>query len=418
MAARILVADDNEALAELLEIVLIERGYDVVIAHDGDDLLQKVQVQIPDLMIVDLLMPRMNGYEAIRQIRNDTRLSHIPIIVLTALDATQDLVTVFDLGADDYIVKPFQMPELLARVKSQLARATRRPVQNPLTGLPGNVLIEEEINHRLRINEIFALLYIDLDNFKSFNDAYGFARGDTVIQLVAQLLQTLKKELNDESVFIGHIGGDDFAVIMRSELVTEFCETLINRFDQQVLSLYDEQSISPHGRAVAIQSLSIGVVSTKNESLRSYNAISRMAAEMKHVAKRQRGSVFVVDRRSRNQDVPHDRRKRPLTVAVLGVTGELKQQVVNVLTQQAMTIMDRDTAEHISVPEIVVTVNVNETMLRDIRERWSQSPILNITSDLDNPATTRFTLEIALKPNIPLNDYLMVALHLMRLEAR
>ena len=128
MAARILVADDNEALAELLEIVLIERGYDVVIAHDGDDLLQKVQVQIPDLMIVDLLMPRMNGYEAIRQIRNDTRLSHIPIIVLTALDATQDLVTVFDLGADDYIVKPFQMPELLARVKSQLARATRRPV--------------------------------------------------------------------------------------------------------------------------------------------------------------------------------------------------------------------------------------------------------------------------------------------------
>ncbi|HYF65353.1 MAG TPA: response regulator, partial [Herpetosiphonaceae bacterium] len=223
MAARILIADDNEPLSQLLEIMLIENGYEVVLAANGDELLRKAQASVPDLMLVDIIMPNMDGYEAIRQLRNDTRLAHIPIIVLTARTSVQDVVTGFETGADDYVTKPFQMQELLARVKAQLTRAKRRPVQNPLTGLPGNTLIEEEINHRLRISQPFALLYIDLDNFKAFNDAYGFARGDLVIKLMAHLLADLRQHMGDDEMFLGHIGGDDFAVLLPLDQVEPFC---------------------------------------------------------------------------------------------------------------------------------------------------------------------------------------------------
>ncbi|MFD3162503.1 response regulator [Herpetosiphon sp. NSE202] len=412
MPERILVADDNEALSQLLELILVEHGYEVTLANDGSDLLAKAQLHIPDLMIVDILMPRIDGYEAIRQLRNDTRLAHIPIIVLTARTAIEDVVTGFELGADDYIVKPFQMPELLARVRAQLLRATRRPVLNPLTGLPGNILIEEEVNHRLRQGQAFALLYLDLDNFKAYNDSYGFARGDLVIKLLATILSEIKAEHNDEGLFIGHIGGDDFAIITLAEQVNALCEDVIRRFDQRILTLYDP---SNSNKPVPIQTLSVGVVLHRGDVPQSYHDLSRIAAEMKRVAKQQTGSVYVVDRRSNAQSIEQDRRKRGPTIGLLAQDASLIDMLSDLLQQQSLFVV---TAESELMPDAIVLGYRDR--LPKVPKHWQGLPqiSLKIAQSHDEQRFAQLQIQTNLKPTIPIHEYLSLALHLVRLEAR
>lgn len=160
--ARILVADDDPALCLLLQETLQDAGYEVLTAGDGDQLVRLAQDTVPDLLLVDLMMPLMDGFEAIRQLRNDTRTAHLPMIILTARSASAEVVTGFDSGADDYIVKPYDIDVLLARIRSHLRRAAQLPVRNPLTGLPGNVLLQAELERQLAQSQQFALLYIDI----------------------------------------------------------------------------------------------------------------------------------------------------------------------------------------------------------------------------------------------------------------
>src|SRR5205085_6802701 len=188
MTKRILIADDEQAVRQLLDLVLRSQGYEVLTAQNGDQAVRMAQERVPDLVLMDLMMPHLDGYEAIRQLRNDTRTAHLPMLILTAKSTPDDVVTGFETGADDYITKPFNIPELLARIKGHLRRASQRPVRNPLTDLAGNTLLTEELKYRLKQAEPFAYLYADLDNFKAFNDTYGPARGDRVITLMADVL--------------------------------------------------------------------------------------------------------------------------------------------------------------------------------------------------------------------------------------
>jgi DNA-binding response OmpR family regulator len=266
--ARILVADDDPALCLLLRETLQDAGYEVLIANDGDQLVRMAQDTVPDLILVDLMMPLMDGFEAIRQLRNDTRTSHLPMIILTARSASAEVVTGFDSGADDYIVKPYDIDVLLARIRSHLRRAAQLPVRNPLTGLPGNVLLQAELERQLSQGNPFALLYIDLDNFKAFNDAYGFARGDKAIHMLASVLA----EVAPREDFLGHIGGDDFAIVHFGGDPEGLAKRIISAFDAKVRDLYDAtdlargyiRQIDRHGvaRQFGLLSLSISVVST------------------------------------------------------------------------------------------------------------------------------------------------------------
>lgn len=237
--ARILVAEDEPDVGMLLREILVSEGYEVELVPNGHLLVERAQEQPPDLILVDLLMPLMDGLEAIRQLRNDTRTSHLPMLILTALGESSRIVEGLETGADDYIVKPYEREVLLARVRSQLRRASQLPARNPLTGLPGNVSIQAEINRQLQQGAKFALLYIDLDNFKAFNDVYGFARGDKALHLVASVLQ----EQCPSGDFIGHIGGDDFVVIHFGADPETLCKRIIQVFDQRVRTLYDEADL-------------------------------------------------------------------------------------------------------------------------------------------------------------------------------
>lgn len=234
----ILVADDDLGFCRLLSLLLSQAGYQVLIVNDGHNLVRVAQECRPSLILIDLMMPQIDGYEALRQLRNDTRTAHLPVIIVTARAAAADLVCGFEVGADDYITKPVIGDELLARIRGQLRRVSRRPVHSPLTGLPGNALLLEEIRYRLGRAQPFALLHLDLSAFKAFNDTYGFARGDRAIHLLAALLR--ETIAGDPSVFLGHIGGDDFAVLCEPERVAQLAHTIIFHFTLAVPTLYDE----------------------------------------------------------------------------------------------------------------------------------------------------------------------------------
>ncbi|NTV63242.1 MAG: response regulator [Oscillochloris sp.] len=300
----ILIADDDPAICHVLSILLHSHGFRVECVTDGNALIRTAQRFMPNLLLIDVMMPDMDGYEALRQMRNDTRTAHIPAIMLTARSEPKDLVYGLDSGADDYVVKPFDTSELLARVRGQLRRATRRPVRSPLTGLAGNVLITEELRFRLRRPEHFALLYADLNNFKSFNDTYGFARGDRVIRLAATLISNSVEELSKRD-FVGHIGGDDFAIITSPELITPICQSVLMRFGAQVRELYDARDLQRghlegpdrHGvyRRFPITTLAIGGVTNRYEQFASPEDLGQRAAEMKQAAKSLAPGSYVID---------------------------------------------------------------------------------------------------------------------------
>lgn len=328
MTTRILIADDEKSVRQLLELVLQGQGYEVIAANNGDELVRLAQEFTPDLVLVDLMMPGLDGYEAIRQMRNDTRTAHIPMIILTARSAPNDVVTGFETGADDYITKPFNIPELLARIKGQLRRAAQQPVRNPLTGLAGNILLTEELKFRLKRGDPFALLYIDMDNFKAFNDTYGFARGDRVIRLLADVASAAVRDHGTSTDFIGHIGGDDFTILTALKDIEQFCLQLIQVFDTQVRALYDPadlargylQGLDRHGvpRQFPIISISIGGVTNHTVSYTDHEEMSRVAADMKHFAKQRAGSSFAIDVRSTaDETVTNERRGRPLPALLL-----------------------------------------------------------------------------------------------------
>lgn len=358
MTKRILIADDEQAVRQLLELVLRSQGYEVLIAQNGDQLVRMAQERVPDLVLVDLMMPHLDGYEAIRQLRNDTRTAHLPMLILTAKSTPDDVVIGFETGADDYITKPFNIPELLARIKGHLRRAAQRPVRNPLTGLAGNVLLTEELKYRLRTGVDFALLYVDLDNFKAFNDTYGFSRGDRVIKLVAEALVEAVRVHGTGADFIGHIGGDDFAVLTAPEVIEDLCKMVIELFDQRVRMLYDHedfvrgylQAVDRQGvpRRFPIISISIGVVTTRNHSFADHDEISRIAAEMKQFAKQQPGSSYAVDARSANDaKVASERRGGRLpTILVISADTPLLA-----FLQQTLKEDGYRTLEAPSVPE-------------------------------------------------------------------
>jgi diguanylate cyclase (GGDEF)-like protein len=370
---KILIADDDSAVRQLLILMLSSNGYTTLVAENGYQLIQIAQDQMPDLLLVDLMMPHLDGYEAIRQLRNDTRTAHIPMLILTARNNPTDVVTGFETGADDYITKPFRTDELLARIKSHLRRAAQRPVHNPLTGLAGNILLIEEIRYRIRRPDPFALLYIDLNNFKAFNDTYGFARGDLVLKLLADLLTEGIRELGGPRDFVGHIGGDDFAVITSPDRIQSICERLIERFDAQVRTLYEPvdlrrgylQGVDRHGvvRRFPITSLAIGGVTNAQRTFHDPDEVSRIAAEMKGFVKTRPGSRYAIDGRGPKQGEPSAERRGNTPPAVLVISpdqqlmGRLSSLVLNAGARiwaapdilEASAIIDRSSLPHLII---------------------------------------------------------------------
>ncbi|MEA1902906.1 MAG: response regulator [Actinomycetota bacterium] len=308
MSERVLVADDDPDILTVVKINLELDGFEVDTAVDGEDALQKATSNPPNVIVLDIMMPRMDGLTALHRLRSQASTANIPIILLTARGLPEDRVRGLELGADDYITKPFDITELAARVRAVLRRTQAARDLSPLTGLPGNFRITAEIEKCVREDLEFALVHGDLDNFKAFNDHYGFMRGDEVIRFCARSLAEAAESLGIKDAFLGHIGGDDFVMIIPPGMSEAFCKEVIERFDDGILDLYDTQDalrgyievIDRRGERYAfpVVSLSLGVASTDVRDIGTQWEASAIAVEMKEFAKKQPGSTYRIDRRT------------------------------------------------------------------------------------------------------------------------
>ena len=307
MAELILVADDDPDILRFVELNLRLEGFDLLTASDGEQALEIARQKIPALVILDVMMPKLDGYEVCQRLRNDSRTSHICIIMLTAKSMSADKVLGLTAGADDYISKPFDPLELVARVRTTLRRTREMRAVSPLTALPGNVQIDSEMQRRLTAGEHFAILWLDLDNFKAYNDRYGFMRGDRAINYLAGILRDVLEDTADS--FVGHIGGDDFVLICRADQAERACEQIVKRFDAEVRSLYEAADAERGsivvtdrlGREVewALLSVSIGAATNEHREVTDHRELVATATEMKSFVKKKSGSVYMIDRRGR-----------------------------------------------------------------------------------------------------------------------
>ncbi len=303
---RILVADDELFIRDILRSVLSEH-YEVSEAADGDEALQKIKNETPDLVILDHKMPKMSGLDVCRAIREDSLRQHLSIIMLTGKGEIRDKVTGLDSGVDDYIVKPFEPEELLARVRMVLKRASRDLDANPLTRLPGNVSIMNEIQERIKDKDKFAVLYLDLDKFKSYNDYYGFERGDHLIKDTSRIIIESIQKKGRETDYVGHVGGDDFVVVTEPQRTKEIAQEIIDRFDEQIPLFYDEKDrkkgyiISKDrtgkDKSFPLVSISIGIVTNEHKDFSHVGEVSTIGAELKKYAKTFQKSIYVEEKR-------------------------------------------------------------------------------------------------------------------------
>lgn len=301
---KILVIDDTEFMTKLISDTLTEAGYVVVTASDGYQGLEKVGTEKPDLVILDIVMPGIDGFEVCRILREDDRNNLMPIIMLTAQEDEDDKLTGLELGADDYIIKPFNHRELLSRVRNTLKRIDRNRWANPLTGLRGNVEIQMEIDKRIAGNKLFAVLYADIDNFKSYNDAYGYASGDRAIKVTADIIVENVKAHGNPDDFTGHIGGDDFIVISTPDKIETIAKEIISDFDKRAVELYSKEDAQRgyvvtsdrQGQPVKVPLITISLAIVTNEAieLTSHGQISEILTVLKNKAKAIPKSTYTI----------------------------------------------------------------------------------------------------------------------------
>jgi PleD family two-component response regulator len=305
----VLVVDDDKVLREIIGTNLELGGFDVLTVPDGPSALALLDDRLPDVVVLDVVMPLMDGYATLSRIRRHATASHVPVIVLTGGGAdTTEPVMSLEAGADDFIAKPFSPQEMLARVRAKVRRANVDSSLQPLTRLPGNIAIEHEVRRRFEAREPWAVIYADLDNFKAFNDRYGFVRGDDAIRLVSTTMSDTIKRSGTENDFLGHIGGDDFIIVTSPERAERLARTVADTFDRDVRPLYDPADrqkgwIAAKDRRgnslrFPLMSLSLAIV-TPSPRITSYQSIGEVAAELKSYAKRQAGSFVATDKRKR-----------------------------------------------------------------------------------------------------------------------
>lgn len=303
---KVVLIDEDAQFRRIVCTNLELAGFDTIQCVDGTSALTLLEVQVPDLILLDGVLPGMDGLEVTRRIREMSTCAHVPIILFTSAGESAETIAGLEAGADDCLSKPFSPDEMLARVRSKIRRLIDATVQ-PLTKLPGNTAIEREIRRRFQSGGLWALLYADLDNFKAYNDRYGFARGDEAIQLLAALLVDSTRLDGQPGDFVGHVGGDDFVAVSSPQGAVRIADRVVSAFDRDIRALYDIEDLrtncitttdrSGATREFPIMTVSIAIVSNDERRIETYQQIGEIAAELKKYAKSVDRSIWVKDQR-------------------------------------------------------------------------------------------------------------------------
>jgi diguanylate cyclase (GGDEF)-like protein len=298
----ILVVESEGIISRLLRESLGIDGFQTVMVLNGEDAVQFALREVPHLLILDFSLAEMDGYEVIRRLRDHPSCTHIPILVVSPAQSIADKVRAYDLGVDSYITKPFNAADLLAQVRRQLRRLQQSTL-SPLTLLPGGVQLERAIDAKMHGVEPWSVLYLDLNNFKAFNDVYGFIAGNDMILLVSAVCQRVVYEYGNTGDFVGHIGGDDFVIVTTPERSRCICRYILERYKEQSAIMYlpedlERGTISGLDRKgrpyqFPLVSLSIGVVSNQVCS-HNISELGSLVAEAKRCAKQSSSHIYYI----------------------------------------------------------------------------------------------------------------------------
>lgn len=302
----IYIIDNTETTLNILK-ELFHKEKDYEFTSIKTDEIDVVLRNIPDMIIVDEDTIGVDVKEVCKILRQDEDNSITPIIVISSNWDKDHRLEILKQSVEYYIVKPIEKEYIYYTIKNltRLLQVNRRV--SPLTGLPGNVQIQTEMKRRLLNKENFAILYFDLDNFKAYNDIYGFSNGDEIIKFTARTIVDNIHTTDSNDNFIGHIGGDDFIAIASDGDYDKICKKIINEFDENVLKYYNKEDIEKGYIEVAnrkgiieqfpLTSISIGVVVVEPGRFRNTLEIGEIGAQVKHQAKSISGSSYIINRR-------------------------------------------------------------------------------------------------------------------------
>jgi len=290
---RILVVEDDTDISNMLKIYFSAQGYEVAVAGRGNDALERTRKQLPNVIVLDIMLPDIDGYEVCTRLRRALRTSHVPIIFLTQKDERSDRIAGLELGADDYITKPFDIEELRLRVQGAMRRAERENLTSPTTGLSSGKMIEEQLRSLMRRKD-WGLLYVGVGDFDAFTDVSGFVAGDEVLRFTALLLSEVDDKLGGADDFIGHIGGDDFILITAEDKAAVLAEAVTHRFNQEIGAHYSfkdrergyilVKDTDGSERHAPLMKLCVGVVLAKDYEFTDIREITEVSAELRRKA--------------------------------------------------------------------------------------------------------------------------------------
>ncbi|MBC7247392.1 MAG: response regulator [Actinobacteria bacterium] len=305
MEGRILFVDDEPEILNAVKFYLEDEDFEVYVTTEGNRAVELAESLRPDLIILDVMMPVMDGIQVCRQLRSRTRTRMIPIIFLTARESVEDKIKGLEAGGVDYITKPFHNQELMARIKAHIRQSHENLSGHPVTGLPGASTIEKEINGRLQRGEIFAAVFAAIDHLREYRDAYGVSRADRVLAAFARMIEEEAAERVGERAFIGQPTYEEFLVLCPPEVAEPLCKGLVERFEKEKADFYYEQHrqrgelhyYDYRGNAVSapLVRLSLGGVCNTRRFLATYNVLAEWGAQAVLKARAHEESAFVIE---------------------------------------------------------------------------------------------------------------------------
>jgi len=303
----ILLVENVSSETDDLKQTLSLDGYQIYTSGDAASALDQANKVLPRLVILDESIPGSEVYDFCSQLKNSLRFGSVPIIILTNQVTPQSKSNAFAAGADDQITKPFDPLVVSQRIGSLLERTKHYVHTNPLTGLPGNPDIEYVIRRKIQNLEKFAVAYIDIDYFKSYNDSYGWLAGDIVIRRTSEIILDVIEQNSEEDSFVGHLGGDDFVAVILPERAEELAQAIITKFDRRIPEVYPP---SDRKRGYIIQrdrqgnlycfpllSISIAICTNRHQELVHPGQVAQIGLELKEHIKTKLGSNYIIDRR-------------------------------------------------------------------------------------------------------------------------
>lgn len=291
---KIIVAEDDDSIAHLVNMALGDAGYLCIRARDGGEALSLVRMHSPDLLVLDVMMPSMSGHEVAKRLKDDVILSRTPILMLTSLDGVDNKVKGFEAGADDYLVKPFDLRELSARVSALIRASRRERERNPTTELPGSTAVDEHVESVLRDGRDAMVLQLDVRGFERFADAVGHARADAFVASLGNLVLDRVRAIAGEDGFVGHLGGVDFIAVVEPDVAEPLAQAVIDAFEEHCRTLDEPLAPEPSRRKSDRFSLAVAVVPTAGLGAGGGDELAARMAEVMRSSKQCEGSSYVV----------------------------------------------------------------------------------------------------------------------------